>query len=980
MAQTFREIEIKLLSVTNDGLDIIHTLYPQATDKKNFRIRDPHDDKTESASMKLLDVNGVRAWRVTDWGGSVAKENCFGLYALDRNISYTEAVLELANEYQAKGHDILETQKVIYKPEYRECKPQEFEHELNEKNFHFITKDFTPFELGLLGPEIKGGTGETENGNFRTPLVTAEHCKEVNLYSLEEYSFLSKDGSKVVTYRSTENFPILAFINEDKEIGQWVKIYKPRAGKKFTEDGKDYRFHHLGGRPKGFIFGFERLEKLMKDFRKSKEDDVFDVEELKLPRITIATGGSDGLNFLALGEPVIWFNSETEKIDKYILNKLKYYAEEIVNVPDCDPTGKREGRDLALTFMEVRTLWLDTYFRNKYHKDFKDFCKENQSLTLKQLTKRVGDMLDTTMPAKFWTSSYNEKGKKWNHGFSPTFAFYFLRLNGYCRVLDKSRKDGYYFAKVTGNVVEEVDVTEIKNFFKAFLIEKQKKEGVREISHSLMDSLITTPRFSDASMAMLHDRELDFSDFDQDGQYFFIGKKVYKTTKAGTEQATFSRYVLKSQLLDELIFDGTGNRIDADKFKVADKPYFDIKEIGPDSYDITINEKNCDFLNYMIQTSRVHWDKDRKGYIAAGKCEEDFFKDSKFNIAGKYLDAIDNHEQAQHLVNKIFTFGYMLHRYKDPTKPWAPFAVDEAVLEDDVAEGGAGKTIYMDGAKFFCNVHQISGKEDFENDKFLLEGVSEHTDLLFFDDLKRNFDLSFFYQMVTGDLTVNTKFMSKIKIPRNLSPKFLFTSNYSLRDQRGSSIRRRVVIGFSDYYHAESEDRNKREPKDDFNHSLFDDWNDEQWFKFINFGLQCLQFYLATKKQINAPKNNIMMRTYYIEMGEHFQQWADNTLFERENQKLIKEALYKEMLDYAHSQKIKFLMDIKPTTFKKKLKAWCKVHNYEFEDRIAENVLQYDDQGRAIIKDNKHYEKTMEHVRFYKGTTESDEHQSGEYY
>lgn len=978
MPQTFRDIEIKILSVTNDGLDIIQTLYPQATDRKNFRIRDPHEDKTESASMKLLEINGVRAWRVTDWGGSVAKENCFGLYALDRNISYVEAVLELANDYQAKGHDILETKKVIYKPEYRECKPEDFEHELNEKDFHFITKDFTSFELGLLGPEIK--SIESENGNYRSHLVTPEHCKEVNLYSLEEYSYLSKDKTKVITYRSTENFPILGFVNTDETIGQWVKIYKPRAGKKFTDDGKDYRFHHLGGRPKDFIFGLDRLEKLMQTYRKSKEDEVLDTDTLKLPRITIATGGSDGLNFLAIGEPVVWFNSETQKIDKFILNKLKYYAEEIVNVPDCDPTGKREGRDLALTFMEVRTLWLDTYFRNKHHKDFKDFAKENQSLTLKQLTKRVGDMLDTTMPAKFWTSSYNEKGKKWNHNFSPTFAFYFLRLNGYCRVLDKSRKDGYYFAKVTGNVVEEVDVTEIKNFFKAFLIEKQKKEGVREISHSLMDSLITTPRFSDASMAMLHDRELDFSDFDQDGQYFFIGNKVYKTAKNGTEQAVFNRYVLKSQLLDELIHEGTGTRIDTSKFKIAEKPFFDIKEIGPDSYDITIHEENCEFLNYMIQTSRVHWDKDRKGYIAAGKSDDDFFKESKFKIAGKYLDEIDNHEQAQHVINKIWTFGYMLHRYKDPTRPLAPFAVDEAVMEDDVAEGGAGKTIYMDGAKFFCNVHQISGKEDFENDKFLLEGVSEHTDLLFFDDLKRNFDLSFFYQMITGDLTVNTKFMSKIKIARSLSPKFLFTSNYSLRDQRGSSIRRRVVTGFSDYYHAESEERSKREPKDDFNGSLFDDWNDAQWFKFMNFGFQCLAFYLGTKKQINAPKNNIMMRTYYIEMGEHFQQWADNKLFDRIDTDLVKDYLYKEMLDYAQHNRIKFLQDIKPTTFKKKLKAWCRVNDYELEDRKNINVLQYDEQGNEIMKNGKHYEKTMEHVRFFKHKHEDDNIQPGQYY
>ena len=362
MPQTFRDIEIKLLSVTNDGLDIIHTLYPQATDRKNFRIRDPHEDKTESASMKLLEINGVRAWRVTDWGGSVAKENCFGLYALDRNISYVEAVLELANDYQVKGQDILETKKVIYKPEYRECKPEDFEHELNEKDFHFLTKDFTSFELGLLGPEIK--STESENGNYRSHLVTPEHCKEVNLYSLEEYSYLSKDNTKVITYRSTDNFPILGFVNTDDEIGQWVKIYKPRAGKKFTDDGKDYRFHHLGGRPKDFIFGFDRLVNLLERHRDKLEaetkDEKFDREKIKLPRIVRATGGSDGINFIALGEPVVWPNSETEKFTKYTLNKLLKYADEVVNVPDCDATGKREGRNLALTLMEIRTRWLDT--------------------------------------------------------------------------------------------------------------------------------------------------------------------------------------------------------------------------------------------------------------------------------------------------------------------------------------------------------------------------------------------------------------------------------------------------------------------------------------------------------------------------------------------------------------------------------------------------------------------------------------------
>lgn len=999
--QSFRDIEERLLAATNYGLDIIQRLYPQATDKKNFRIRDYEDDRNESASMKLLDgKNGLRAYRVTDFGGSVQAENAFGLYALDRNISYTEAVLELANDYQAQGHQILDTEKVIYKPEYRECKPEEFEGELNEKGFSFKTKDFTPFELGLLGPELKGNA-DNETGNFRTPLITPEVCKEVNLYSLEEFSFKTKDNAKVVTFRSTDKFPIMAFINTDEKIGQWMKVYMPRNGKRQREDGKDHRFMHVGGRPSNFIFGFDRLQKLLADYRislleKDKKLEPKDVEDKKLPRISIATGGSDGLNLIALGEPAVWFNSETgaENIDIYKLKELWKLADDIVNVPDCDSTGKREARKMALQHMDVRTLWLDTYFRNRHSKDFKDFCKENQSHTKKQLIKRVGEMMDATMPAKFWTSNYDEKRKRYTHQFSPSFAFYFLRLNGFCRVLDLTRKDGYYFAQVQGNVVEEVDVIIIKNFLKKFLIEKQRREGVREVSHSLMDALITTTRLSDSSMALLHERELDFTDFDQDAQYFFIGSRVYKTTKRGTEVASFDRYVLKSQLLDRLILDGSGHQIDADKFKVETRKegetevpvkYFDIKEIGPDSYDIDIYEKNCEFLNYMIQTSRVHWDKQRKGYIEAGYSEEDFYSRTKYDIGGKYLDELDIHEQKQHLVNKIFAFGYILHRYKDPSRPWAPVAVDESVLEDDVAEGGAGKTIFMDGAKYFCNLHILSGKEDFENDKFVFEGVSEHTDLLFFDDLKRNFDLSFFYQLITGDMTVNTKFLSKIKIPYKLSPKFLFTSNYSLKDQRGSSIRRRIVLGFSDYYHAENEDRGRREPKDDFGHSLYADWRDEQWFKFINFGFQCLQFYLGCQHKINAPANNILLRTYYQEMGEHFQKWADNYLPVRKGETLyegvdyiIKEALYNEMIEYAKTEKIKFLADIRPTTFKKKLKAWCKINDFELEEKKI-NVLQYSN-GQAILKDGKHWNKTTDHLRFVERISENAGAEPGEYY
>lgn len=969
--QTLRDIENKLLDATDFGLDIILEIYPQANPNKMFRIRE--EDKSASTSIKLIDNAGVRSWRLTDWGGKISGENCFGLWALDQNMSYTEAVLDLANIYQAKGKQILETEKVVYQAEYRECKPAEFEGDLGEKGFCYTAKEFNDFELGLLGPEIKGMAGENTNGNFRTPLITKEICDEVNLISLEEYSFLNKDKTKVCTFRSTENFPILAFINTDEKIGEWVKIYKPRGGKKYNDDGKDFRFQHLGGRPKGFIFGLDRLQDLLNAHRENHRTEYeikhganaeTELENLKLDRICIATGGSDGLNLLAVGEPVVWFNSETEKLNNYTMNTLKKYADVIVNIPDSDSTGKREGRDLALEFMDIRTLWLDKYFKRSSSKDFKDFCKENQSLTKKQLIKRVGEMLDTSMPAKFWTSTYNEKSKRYSHSFSPTFAFYFLRLNGYCKVVDESRKDGYYFAKITGNVVEEVDVVKIKNYFKEFLTAKQNKEGVREVSHSLMDSLITTKVLADNTMAMLHDRELDFTDYEKDAQYFFLGDKVYKTSKHGTELSTFNRFVLKSQLIDELILEANEKTIDAKKFEIAKAPFFNIKEVGYKQYDVEILEKDCDFLNYFIQTSRVHWQTEQKAFVKYGGKADKFHEETKFQLTSKFLTEEENADHIQHFVSKIYIWGYMLHRYNDATRPWGPFAVDDAVMEDDVAEGGAGKSIFFQSLKYFCNFFEISKSEDKE-DRFKFEGITKHTDIVYMDDVERNFDMKLFFSEMSGGMTVNTKNVSKIKIKASNTPKFAFSTNYAIRHNEGSYTRRRLLLGFSNYYHAENKETglDSREPIHDFGHRMFDDWPDPQWFKYINFGFFCLQFYLSTNHKIEAPTNNIQMRTYNSEMGVHFKEWADLELVDLVGQKLVKETYLESCKN--HNQK--YLGNTTSANFKKKMRAWCKVNEYEFEDRIMENIMQVDKYNN-ILKDaeGKTIYKTTEHIKFFR--------------
>ena len=93
----------KILAATNGGLDEILKIYPEADTRKNFRIR--NDDRTASASLKFIEDR----WRLTDWGGEIKAQDCFGLYALENNVAYFEAILEIGRELQnSRGVEIFE--------------------------------------------------------------------------------------------------------------------------------------------------------------------------------------------------------------------------------------------------------------------------------------------------------------------------------------------------------------------------------------------------------------------------------------------------------------------------------------------------------------------------------------------------------------------------------------------------------------------------------------------------------------------------------------------------------------------------------------------------------------------------------------------------------------------------------------------------------------------------------------------------------
>ena len=330
----------------------------------------------------------------------------------------------------------------------------------------------------------------------------------------------------------------------------------------------------------------------------------------------------------------------------------------------------------------------------------------------------------------------------------------------------------------------------------------------------------------------------------------------------------------------------------------------------------------------------MYWETERKAYIGKGMKEEFFYENTRFKITSEDLTEEENQEQINHLVNKIFVIGYLFHRYKNPSNPWMPLALDNAVMGDKEAHGGSGKSIFFEMFKYFMHVKEIDGKMDFKNNRFWKEGITKHTDLIYIDDLGKDVKFNMFYTMTTGNITIDTKNSNLVDINKKESGKLAISYNYSLKDLQGSSTRRNLILAFSDYYHARSEDRKERQPKDDFGAQLYDDFDQKQWELTIRLWVECFQFYIKQNKKIEAPINNIMRRSYLTLMGEHFQEWADAYFNEKMNQELVREMVFQEFLHFVRDRKIHWLMNITPKSWMQKIHFWCKYNEFEVKSEV----------------------------------------------
>ena len=246
--------------------------------------------------------------------------------------------------------------------------------------------------------------------------------------------------------------------------------------------------------------------------------------------------------------------------------------------------------------------------------------------------------------------------------------------------------------------------------------------------------------------------------------------------------------------------------------------------------------------------------------------------------------------------DRYYTFksviGYLLHSYQNEGKPKVIIFNDEMI--SDVPNGGSGKGLIHKALSHIKKLSTINGKGFDPSTQFAYQTVDTDTQILLFDDIDRNFKFENLFSLITEGLTIEKKGKDAIKIPFNESPKISITTNYTVKGEGSSHLRRVFEVEMASYFN----DQNT--PEDEFGHLLFSDWDALEWAKFDNYMLRCIQYYLnnglVETKSINLLERKLRDGTSaeFIEFMDSFEWSGDKRwiktelkdLFIEDNQEL----------------------------------------------------------------------------------------------
>ena len=281
----------------------------------------------------------------------------------------------------------------------------------------------------------------------------------------------------------------------------------------------------------------------------------------------------------------------------------------------------------------------------------------------------------------------------------------------------------------------------------------------------------------------------------------------------------------------------------------------------------------------------------------------------------KFISNISNNEP----IAIECAIGYLLSTYKNKMNNKAIILNDEVISNNP--EGGTGKGVIVQGIKQIRKVSILDGKTFDDKKSFPYQTVTPETQVLVFDDVKKNFDFESKFSIVTEGMTLERKNKDAIKLKVEDSPKMVISTNYAIKGEGNSHDRRRHELEIAQYYGK------NLTPYDEFGKQLFDDWDIQEFKKFDNYMIYCLQCFLKNGLIIQNSKN-LKLRKFIAESSMEFYEWIDDADNFKRNERHNKTEYYQRFIDEYQD----FKKWLQSKTFNKWVDKYCTYKGYEYKE------------------------------------------------
>lgn len=303
--------------------------------------------------------------------------------------------------------------------------------------------------------------------------------------------------------------------------------------------------------------------------------------------------------------------------------------------------------------------------------------------------------------------------------------------------------------------------------------------------------------------------------------------------------------------------------------------------------------------------------------MEAEQYETAYFYKFLQNVA--YTKGKDDDTNATRLAALMSIAGYNLHRFFD-THLRATVLLDART--SDEPDGRSGKSLFCKALRFIMNAQPdtgaqcriIDGKTFDQDNRFKYEELAHTTRLVIFDDIKRGVSIEDFFNAIPDGLAVERK---SIGGKERVHAKILFTLNYTLSIRGGSAKDRVIEFEFADYYSS------KFKPEAEFKHWFFRDWDTNEWNKFDNLLMACVDLFMRLGVVSAAPVN-LMERKLKDETCAEFVTFMEDTQPEHAR-KYNRKEWYTKLVDLDSDGKArnKDLAWMKMRAFTEFLKRWA---------------------------------------------------------